>query len=217
MLIYYLFYAGFPLLALRQAVRCNDHATIDTMWAYMLPLFRASGKYLYAKLCVHVAHTIFRLKPALRAIHDAKRTASLRGNQGSNVGWDFTLERMNLEVATLLGNNVTPERVPEVIRTLNGIRRIKAPALEALGIRPSELRESKDIAETDVRVLASHIKAALGFDGNDDFAKLTMVKGNPFRTGNGTPWGDVEASEMSQSTTDYVEEKLRGCVGNNMA
>ena len=216
MLIYYLFFAGLPLLALRQAIRCNDYDTLNTMWMYMLPIFRATNKNLYAKLCVHVVHTIFRLKPELRDIHNAKRTASLRNHRGRNVGWDFTLERMNLEVATLLGDNVTPERVPEVIRQLNGIRRVKEPALEALGIKPSQLRESKAIADTDVAALATHIKTALGFDGNDDFSKLMQPKANPFRTGDGTPWGAVEAAEKTQSTGDYVQEKLRDCVGNNM-
>ena len=64
--------------------------------------------------------------------------------------------------------------------------------------------------------LAAHIKTALGFDGNDDFSKLMQPKANPFRTGDGTPWGAVEAAENRQSTGDYVQEKLRDCVGNNM-
>ena len=39
-LIHYLFEVGLPLLSLRNAIRGNDHATIDFMWLYMLNKFR---------------------------------------------------------------------------------------------------------------------------------------------------------------------------------
>ena len=130
MLIHYLFYAGLPLLALRTAVRSNNHDAIDYMWLYMLPMFRAAGKTLYSKLCVHVIHTYYRLKPELRTIFNQHRTASLRGNNGRNVGWDFTLERMNLEVQIMLGNNISEERIPEVIRYVNFTRPISMPLSE---------------------------------------------------------------------------------------
>ena len=68
-------------------------------------------------------------------VFDGRRTASLRGHNGRNVALGFLLERMNLEVATLLGNDVKPERIPEVIRQLNGIRQIRTRALERGGLR----------------------------------------------------------------------------------
>ena len=158
-----------------------------------------------------------RLKPALRGVWDSKRTASLRGHRGRNVGWDFTLERMNLEVQEMLGTNVTPERIPEVIRVLNGIRRVKGPALDAFGIGSSELSEATGIAEADVKALVGHIKSALGFDGNDDAGKLFRnTASQPFRTGSGTPWGQVSDAETKESTKGFVERNLRSCVGNDM-
>lgn len=183
----------------------------------MLNKFRASNKYLYSKMCVHVTHTHRRLKSALKDVWDSKRTASLRGHNGRNVGWDFTLERMNLEVQTMLGNNVKPERIPEVIRVLNGVRHVKGPALDAFGIGSSELSEATGIAEADLQALVGHIKSALGFDGNDDVSKLLRTTTNqPFRTGNGTPWGQVSGAETKESTTGFVERNLRSCVGNDM-
>lgn len=122
----FLFDAGLPLLALRTAIRGNQYEVIDNMWCYMLSIFRATGKKLYAKLCVHVIHTLVRMKPELRTIWNEKRTASLRGHLGRNVAWDFTLERMNLEIATLLGSNITEERIGDVIRQLNGMRQVSA-------------------------------------------------------------------------------------------
>ena len=217
MLLNYLFYAGLPLMALRTAVRSNDTNTINNMWVHMLRLFRATGKVLYAKLCVHVIHTYFRMKPELQTILDTNRTASLRGHNGRNVGWDFTLERMNPEVQTMLGNNVSAERIPEVIRQLNGIRRVRGQTLDAFGLGEDALRESSDIKQTDVDTLVGHLKKALKLDGNDDASKCFTPNSNqPFRRGSGTPWGDIRKEEQKKSTKDYVEEKLRGCPGNNM-
>ena len=213
----YLFDAGLPLLALRNAIRSNNHATIDYMWLYMLNMFRASNKYLYSKMCVHVTHTHQRLLPELKSIWDDKRTASLRGHTGRNVAWDFTLERMNLEVQTLLGNNIVPERIGEVIRVLNGIRHTKDRALDAFGISDGELSEANGIAQTDLLALKEHIRSALGFDGNDDASKLfRKTSTQPFRTGNGTPWDMVDAAESNESTQAFVERNLRDCVGSNM-
>ena len=216
----YLFDAGLPLLARHNAIRSNNHATIDYMWLYMLSMFRASNKYRYSKMCVHVTHTHQRLKPELKSIWDDKRTAPLRGHTGRDVARDFTLERMNLEVQTLLGNNIVPERIGEVIRVLNGIRHTKDRALDAFGISGDELSEANGIAETDLLdllALVGHIRSALGFDGNDDASKLfRKTSTQPSRTGSGTPWDMVGAAESNESTQAFVERNLRDCVGSNM-
>ena len=102
-------------------------------------------------------------------------------------------------------------------RILNGIRGIKAQALDAFGISDSGLDESKDITNGDITGLVNHIKSALGFDGNDDAAKLFSTRSTqPFKTGTGTPWSAISTTEAQQSTKAFVEEKLRGCVSNNM-
>ena len=149
----------------------------------MFSMFRASNKYRDSKMCVHVTHTHQRLKPELKSIWDDKRTASLRGHTGREVAWDFTLERMNLEVQTLLGNNIAPERIGEVIRVLNSIRDTKDRALDAFGISGDELSEANGIAETDLLALVGHIRSALGFDGNDDALASYSGKPRPSRPG----------------------------------
>ena len=222
MLVRYLFDAGLPLLNLRHAVRSNNVAIINMMWIYMLNFFRATNKNHYAKMCVHVTFTYYKLKDVLRDAFDRRRTASLRGHNGRNVALDFLLERMNLEVATLLGNDVKPERIPEVIRQLNGIRHIRTRALEAFGISSHEIREDHPVTEGDVLALVDHIKRALGFDGNDDATKLfTPRSNNPFRTGTETgdgrsPWTKVRAVEASESTEAYVRRMTRMIPGNDL-
>ena len=118
-MVRFLFEAGLPYLALRTAIRSNNATMINQMYVYMINPFRATNKVLYAKLCVQSLHTHFILKPELREIWERMRTASLRDHVGRNVGWDFTLERMNLEVATLLGDDISGDRIQEAIRMLN--------------------------------------------------------------------------------------------------
>ena len=115
MLAKFLFEAGLPYLALRTAVRSNNSSMINDMYSYMIDIFRATNKVLYAKLCVVNIHKLHILSPELRAVWERYRTASLRGKIGHNVGWDFTLERMNLEVANMLGASISPERIQESI------------------------------------------------------------------------------------------------------
>eukprot|EP00622_Pseudochattonella_farcimen_P002589 FR737552.1.p1 GENE.FR737552.1~~FR737552.1.p1 ORF type:complete len:212 (+),score=8.20 FR737552.1:192-827(+) len=147
-LIHFLFYAGLPYLLLRTAIRNNNAVLINAMYKYMIDPFRSTNKYNYARLCVYSIHMHFILKPALRDIWDRMRTASLRGHTGRNVGWDFTLERMNLEVAQLLGSNISGERIQEVIRQLNGIRHVRGPALDAFGIGDPQGNEYNGIHDT---------------------------------------------------------------------
>jgi len=81
-------------------------------------MFRATNKVMYAKLCVINLHTLNILTPELRVIWERYRTASLTGKIGHNVGWDFSLERMNLEVSNMVGSNISPERIQESIRLM---------------------------------------------------------------------------------------------------
>jgi hypothetical protein len=101
------------------------------------------------------------------------RTASLRGHNGRNVAWDFTFERMNLEIATMLGHDISPGRIQEVIRQLNGIRHIRGAALNALGIGDtSEQSEYNGVLDTDIGQLVQYLKLSFSIDGDNDFAQL---------------------------------------------
>jgi len=217
-MINFLFEAGLPYLALRTAIRSNNGTVISQMYMYMINPFRATNKYLYAKLCVHSLHTQFILKPELRAVWERMRTASLRGHVGRNVGWDFTLERMNLEVATLLGSNISGGRIQEAICELNGIRRIRDPALSALGLGDSgEMSEYNGILDSDVDSLVHHLKTALGLDGVDDVRKLTTARGNPFRSsGSETPRSRIARAETKEPLRGYVARMVRTAPRNNL-
>jgi len=65
---------------------------------------------------------------------------------------------MNLEVQTLLGSNISADRTQDSIRQLNGIRHIREPALDALGIGNADLSENNGILESDVQALVHKTK-----------------------------------------------------------
>ena len=146
------------------------------------------------------------------------RTASLRGHVGKNFGCDFTLERMNLEVATLLGDDISGERLQEVIRQLDGIRHVRGPAPSALGLSDhDDMSEYNGILDSDVVVLVHHLKTALGFDGNNDAAKLSVTSGNPFRSpGSETPRSRIARAISNESTRDYTARMVRTAPGSNL-
>ena len=209
-MVRFIFEAGLPYLGLRTAIRSNNSHIINDMYIYMIDIFRATKKRLYAKLRVFNLHTLHILKPQLRSIWERYRTASLRGKNGRNVGWDFTLERMNLEVSELIGSNINPEFIQECIRLLNGIRHIRGPALESLfGNDDMDVNENDRILESDVAAAVHFLKEALGFDGNDDFSKLVAAKPNVFRTdGSVAPWTRIQEINAAESLHDYVVRTL---------
>ena len=218
MMVKFLYEAGLPYLALRTAVRSNNAAVINNMYTYMINVFRATNKVLYAKLCVINIHTLHILTPELRAVWERYRTASLRGHIGHNVGWDFALERMNLELATILGSNISPERIQESIRRLNGIRHVRSRAHDALGIgEDSQSRDDNRILESDVGAVVHLLKKALGFDGNHDFEKLINAKANVFRSdGALSPWSRVSQVIAAEPTATYVRRVLERAPRNNI-
>jgi len=219
MMVKFLYEAGFPYLALRTAVRSNNSAAINDMYVYMINVFRATNKVMYAKLCVINLHTLNILTPELRVVWERYRTASLRGKIGRNVGWDFTLERMNLEVSNMLGSSISPEHIQECIRLLNGIKYVRPRALEAFGIgEDPESRDYNGILESDITAVVQTLKEAFGFDGNNDFEKLTSSKANIFRSPDAeTPWSRIAEVIRNESTEVYVSRTLQRAPRNTFS
>ena len=218
MMLRFLLEAGLPYLCLRTAIRSNNAKIINEMYVYMMNHFRATNKVLYAKLCVISLHTCHIMRPEIRAIWDKFRTASLRGHCGRNVGWDFTLERMNLEIATMLGHNISEGRIQEVIRMLNGIRHVRGPALTVFGIGDDgELSEYNGILEVDVRNLVEHLKQSFGFDGVNDAQKLFVPHANQFSSeGSRAPWSRVADAVANEGTRAYATRNVRLAPRNNL-
>jgi hypothetical protein len=83
------------------------------------------------------------------------------GHLGGNVALDFILERMNLEVSNMIDKDVSPVRIQESIRQLNGIRHVIGHALEAFGLGDDvDSGECTGILDSDVKAVCHHLKNA---------------------------------------------------------
>ena len=128
------------------------------------------------------------------------------------------MERMNLEISEHIGTKISPERIQEGIRQLNGIRHIRERAFSAFGIGDDvNMREYSGVFESDVLSVCHHLKNALGFDGNNDNDKLFPQKSNCFRSEDSVvPWTRLAEAEANESTRDYVDRMTRSAPRNNM-
>ena len=100
-----------PWFAARNAIRCNDHKTLDWSWGYFLPLFRATNKNQCAAYAVQQAPTVHVMCSDVRKVGNEHRTASMSGRPGRNVAWDYVLEKMNLNFKQYLDDHITEERL----------------------------------------------------------------------------------------------------------
>lgn len=197
-------------------IRSNKSDIIDEMWRYMCGVFKATNKNQYAKLSVLSQYIIFGFRDSVMRIFRKYRTASLRGNRGRNVGWDFCVERFNLECQVFMGSHVTKERLLTGVRILNGIRHIRNESLRAFGISQEDSRESTGVLPSDLEMLVGVIKSELGLDGVSDFDILTSrcVRRNQFRPLSGEvedqrkPWDFVDGNRGG-IMREYVVRILR--------
>jgi hypothetical protein len=125
---------------------------------------------------------------------------------------------MNLEVATIFGSHISPERIQDSIRRLNGMRHVRSRALDALDIGDdSQSRDDNRILDSDIGAVVHLLKEALGFDGDHDFEKLTDAKANVFRSdGALSPWSRVSHVIAAEPTATYVRRVLERAPRNNI-
>ena len=101
--------------AVRNAIRCNDHGTLDWSWRYFAPLFRAANKnQQYVAYGVQQATAVHMICPSVHAVWDHHRTASMSGRPGWNVAWDYVLEKMIVSFKSFLCGNITEERLSDL-------------------------------------------------------------------------------------------------------
>jgi hypothetical protein len=108
------------------------------------------------------------------------------------------------------GSNISPERIQESIRLLNGIKYVRPRALEAFGIgEDPESRDYNGILESDIGAVVHALKEEFRFNGNNDFEKLIAPKANIFRSPDAeTPWSRIAEVIRNESTEVYVSRTL---------
>ena len=191
-LVTFLHEFGLPYLALRNGVRGNDAATIDTMWEISYHWFRASHKTNYGVIAIQVTYFRSAMRDGLRAIWTRMRTCSMMLHEGRNVAWDLVLERFNRK--TKQGNpHPTRERLPLWTYLLNGMGWIydrMRSVIPTFG-HGRNMHERETLANrTKIR---DTLKSCLG----ENWKSFTQVKeNNPFQDGVAAacnPWEVVAA------------------------
>ena len=198
-----------PWFAVRNAIRCNDHKTLDWSWRYFVPLFRATDKHQYAAYAVQQAACVHMMCPDVRAVWDQHRTASMSGRPGRNVAWDYVLEKMNLNFKQFLSGHVTKERLLKFGVMINATKHIRKTFEVAWrrvdhDFQDEEGGEYSHVHDEDVAVIVKALKSLLG--GKPDLVDQTHRSAtwgkNPFASNTYKfPWDKVE--------DDCGPEKLR--------
>jgi hypothetical protein len=84
-----------PYWMLRQKIRAMDAASVDSLWDYSWPLFRTTGKKLYAKLVLVRAFIQNNSHPAIQAAL-RHRFLQLTDGHGKGISADMCSEKINL-------------------------------------------------------------------------------------------------------------------------
>jgi hypothetical protein len=206
-LLVFLFDFGLPWLEFRQATRRNDSESMTSMYGLVLDWFRATGKKLYARICLDYMWIYMSLNQALQAVWDEHRTCSLIGNDGRNIGWDQANEFMNLFVK---GKKPTsPRRIDKLILMLNALRGCEDHLRAALGRERAGPEESTAVKATDVGAIVDALRETMGDDIFGDNRR--HKNSSPFGHGRDPRKRVRNPSGMANNATDDAlrQEKSR--------
>lgn len=203
----FLFEFGFPWLMLLQATRSNNSSVLDFMWIYCLPWFRSTDKTQYAPMCVHVTFFNELMSNEVREIWRQYRTASLMGNPGRNVAWDYVLERTNLNFKLGLHGVVTRKRLEDLATMMNGFNHVDIRMAQSWGVEHPDDAPSQysHVLPADVAGLVKQLEELLGKDRQEVAAKSRIA--NPFGSGP-MPWNKVDQAKVGLD--DFIRQHLDG-------
>ena len=166
-----------PWFAVRNAIRSNDHKTLDWSWSYFLPLFRATNKNQYAAYAVQQATTVHMMCSDVRKVWNEHRTASMSGRPGRNVAWDYVLEKMNLNFKQYLNNNITDERLHDFGIMINALKHVRKMFEQAWRHGAGDPDDEEDhgeyshVKDADVKVIVDALKDHLGGTVQESMAR----------------------------------------------
>ena len=102
-MVRFVFEAGLPYLGLRTAIRSDNSHIINDMYIYMIDIFCATKKRLYAKLCVFNLHSLHILKSQLRSIWERYRKPHFCEKKMEEMFAGILHLRMIFELSSCLG------------------------------------------------------------------------------------------------------------------
>ena len=202
MLIRFVCDFGLPWLGFRRSIREGDATSIDFMYATILPWFRATGKWQYARICIDYVWVLHSIHGTVREIWEKYRTCSLLGNPGRDVAWDQANEFMNKDVKE--GEPSSPSAIDAHICILNGVKNIEGHLREALGEPREGPSEYTPVKENHVRAIVDALKQHLGSNLEELFGDERKKK-SPFGGGQ-RPWLRTENPGNLHSGSTFLEK-----------
>ena len=93
-LLYFLFHFGLFYWNLRQEIRKGSVEAVSHAWIYCWPLFKATNKYQYQKLCLIATYIDQFSHPAIKEVLQ-NRLCNLKGLPGHCIGTDMLTEKVS--------------------------------------------------------------------------------------------------------------------------
>lgn len=174
---------GYPWVMMHQAMRSNDAATLDSSWSAMWATFRMTNKKNYQEMCVLVTMMRVRLRPEFLCMWDALRTASLTGRNGSNVGWDLTVENLNGDLETFCNGKMTEDMLLPAVLKLNGIRHVDESLRTIFDNTTKEQSKGHIIEANDRNAAVVFFKEKIGKNFEEILKKRSNKMGTKSITG----------------------------------
>ena len=202
MLLHFLFDFGLPWLSFRQAIRANDHSTIDSMYAVALDWFRAANKKLYARICVDYIYITQALNRHLKHIFNKHRTVSLLGHAGRNISFDQANEFENLDTKQMKPTN--PSRINTCLTILCGLKETDAQLRSLLGVEREDPTEYTFVKPNHVEAVLKVLRDKMGGNNMNAIFGENRKKLSPF--GTGVKWKDV--AKMASTREKYIQHQL---------
>lgn len=208
----FLYEFAIPWLTIWQAIRRNDHDTLNTAWSFALDWFRATNKTLYSTMCVDTCFIMTMMCTPLKVVWNHMRTASMRGNKGRNTAWDHALETYNAEMRDIMPDGADPSQIDAYVEVLNGLQGVRKKFMALLGETPAALGEYTPVKAADVAAIKRVFMTKLG--ANPLYQNKTN---NPFNVRSshgqtGTPWKRVD--DISKTRGNFILNHLENPIAN---
>ena len=211
--VYFLFTFGFLYLQMRNAVRCNESATLDKIWREFLSTAHTkdSNKTNYSQMSVIRVYWGRALVDELKQLYHNLRTMRLLH---THVGWDMFIEHVNLLIGESRAD--TWEQITSFLEHYNFTSVVNRGLEEVFGNGNKDSVWYKKI-DKDVETIKEFLRTRIGAT----FAAATSQSDQNLMTLDLTRWCGTRVSKLkehlpwlvarkqSKSNSTYVAQQLQ--------
>lgn len=148
----------------KQSVRANDSRKLDLLWSEFVPLGRTTvaNKTHYGVMAVMQVYYGCALHPDIRHLYHNIRTVHTGGVDGTNVGWDMIVERINDALKGDVTCNISEELIQRRLRDHRFLDVVDAGLDAVVYAARKRARAKMKNMENDVQLLKQLLRAKVG-------------------------------------------------------